>query len=144
MDDYYVLKAKAIPEVLIKVVEAKKLLDGGVITSVKEATDRAGISRSTFYKYKDDIFRFDDHSRGKTITMSIQMQDQPGSLAVILQEVAEFNINILTIHQSIPVSGIATVSLSVEIPRDGTDITELVNSLQKLTAIKSVKLMAGE
>ena len=144
MDKYYVLKANAIPEVLLKVVEAKKLLDGGTVLSVKEAVDKVGISRSTFYKYHDDIFPFDEHSRGKTITMSVQMTDRPGSLSQILKAVAGQNANILTIHQSIPVSGIATVSLSIEIPADGTGTGELVDALQDMESVKSVKILAAE
>ena len=63
-NDYYVVKKKAVPEVLLKVVEAKHLLDSEKVMTVQEATERAGISRSSFYKYKDDIFPFHDHSRG--------------------------------------------------------------------------------
>lgn len=144
MDKYYVLKAKAIPDVLIKVVEAKKLLDSGAATSVRDAVNRVGISRSTFYKYKDDIFRFDDHSRGKTITLSIETTDEPGSLSAILKVVASVKANILTIHQSVPVSGTATVSLSIEIPTIGSDISVMVESLQAMKEIKSVKILAGE
>ena len=141
MDKYYVLKAKAIPEVLLKVVEAKKLLESGAVASASEAAMQAGISRSTFYKYKDDIFRFDDHSRGKAITLSIEMKDEPGSLSEILKVVASHNANILTIHQSIPVSGKATVSLSIEIP---TDTDEFVDALHRLTVVRGVNILAAE
>ena len=75
---YYVLKEKAVPEVLLKVVEAKRLIDSGKIASVQEATESVGISRSSFYKYKDDIFPFHETTKGKTITMVIQMDDEPG------------------------------------------------------------------
>ena len=68
---YFVLKKKAVPEVLLKVVEAKKLLESERAESVQEATDMVGISRSSFYKYKDDIFPFHDNARGKTITRKI-------------------------------------------------------------------------
>ena len=66
---YYVVKDKAVPEVLIKVVEAKRLLTADKMMTVKEATDKCGISRSSFYKYKDDIFPFDDSSKGRNITV---------------------------------------------------------------------------
>ena len=75
---YYVLKEKAVPEVLLKVVEAKRLIDSGKIASVQEATESVGISRSSFYKYKDDIFPFHDNSQGTTITLTFQMDDEPG------------------------------------------------------------------
>ena len=79
--NYFVLKEKAIPEVLLRVVEAKRLIDTGKAASVQEAADAVGISRSSFYKYKDDIFPFHDNSRGMTVTMMIQMDDEPGLLS---------------------------------------------------------------
>ena len=110
---YFVLKQKAVPEVLLKVVEAKRLLDSGKAVSVQEAAENVGISRSSFYKYKDDIFPFHDNAKGKTITMVIQLDDEPGLLSVVLRIVADYHANILTIHQSIPVNGIASLTLSV-------------------------------
>ena len=112
---YFVLKERAVPEVLLKVVEAKRLFDSGKVPSVQEATEMVGISRSSFYKYKDDIFPFHETARGKTITMVIQLDDEPGLLSVILKIVAEYHANILTIHQSIPINGIAYLTLSVDI-----------------------------
>ena len=78
---YYVVKKKAVPEVLLKVVEAKRLLDSEKVMTVQEATEQVGISRSSFYKYKDDIFPFHDHSRGRTFTVMIQLDDEPGCLS---------------------------------------------------------------
>lgn len=102
---FYVLKEKAVPEVLLKVVEAKRLIESGRAASVQEATEKVDISRSSFYKYKDDIFPFHDNVKGKTITMVIQLDDEPGLLSAVLGIVAKFHANILTIHQSIPVNG---------------------------------------
>ena len=83
----------------LKVVEAKRLIESGKIASVQEATEKVGISRSSFYKYKDDIFPFHDTAKGRTITLVIQLDDEPGLLSVVLKTVAEFHANILTIHQ---------------------------------------------
>ena len=112
---YFVVRERAVPEVLLKVVEAKKLLDSGKVDTVQDAAERTGISRSSFYKYKDDIFPFHEETRGKTITFIIQMDDEPGLLSVVLQTIARFHGNILTIHQSIPINGVATLTLSVDI-----------------------------
>ena len=76
---YYVVKKRAVPEVLLKVVEAKRLIDSERAATVQEATDKVGISRSSFYKYKDDIFPFHDNAKGKTITFMLQMDDEPTS-----------------------------------------------------------------
>ena len=106
---YYLVRKKAVPEVLLKVVEAKALLETEKVSSVQEATDAVGISRSSFYKYKDDILEFHDHAQGTTITLTFQMDDEPGLLSDVLKIIADFRGNILTIHQSIPINNTFTV-----------------------------------
>ena len=141
---YYVLKEKAVPEVLLKVVEAKRLLDSGKTPSVQEATEEVGISRSSFYKYKDDIFPFHDNERGKPITMVIQLDDEPGLLSNVLQAIATFKINILTIHQSIPINGIASLTLSVDVFNKVNDVDDIVTTIEKVDGIHYVKIIAKE
>ena len=141
---YFVLKEKAVPEVLRKVVEAKRLIESGRCISVQEATDRVGISPSSFYKYKEDIFPFHDNVKGKTITMVIQLEDEPGILSEILQTVARYHANILTIHQSIPVNGIASLTLSVDVLPETGDVSEMVEVMEKTQGIQYVKILARE
>lgn len=141
---YFVLKEKAVPEVLRKVVEAKRLIESGRCISVQEATDRVGISRSSFYKYKEEIFPFHDNVKGKTITMVIQLEDEPGILSEILQTVARYHANILTIHQSIPVNGIASLTLSVDVLPETGDVSEMVEVMEKTQGIQYVKILARE
>ena len=124
--NYYVLKEKAVPDVLLRVVEAKRLLESGRAASVQEATERVDISRSSFYKYKEDIFPFHDNAKGRTITMVIQLDDEPGLLSAILKTIADSHANILTIHQSIPVNGIASLTLSVDILPDSADANRMM------------------
>ena len=123
---YYVVKKKAVPDVLLKVVETKHLLASERAMTIQEATEKIGISRSSFYKYKDDIFPFHENEKGQTVTLVIQMNDMPGLLARILQEVAEYKANILTIHQSIPLNGVATLTLSVEILSTTGNIPDVI------------------
>lgn len=141
---YFVLKKKAVPEVLLKVVEAKRLLDSGKAASVQEAAENGGISRSSFYKYKDDIFPFHDNAKGKTITMVIQLDDEPGLLSVVLRIVADYHANILTIHQSIPVNGIASLTLSVDVLNETGDISQMVNTIEEQQGIHYLKILARE
>ena len=115
---YFVVRERAVPEVLLKVVEAKKLLDSGKVDTVQDAAERTGISRSSFYKYKDDILPFHDNAKGKTITFILQMDDEPGLLSDVLKIIAEFHGNILTIHQTIPLNGVASLTISVDIAED--------------------------
>ena len=140
---YYVVKNRALPEVLLKVVEAKKLIDSEQM-SIKEAVDTMGISRSSFYKYKDDIFPFHDTTTGTTITLMLQVADVPGLLSDVLKIIASSGANILTIHQSIPINGIATLSLSVQILSTTSDISEMVNQMEKQTGVRNVKIIAKE
>lgn len=141
---YFVVKQKAVPEVLLKVVEAKKLLESGRVITVQEATDRVGISRSSFYKYKDDIFPFYDNAKGKTITLVMQMDDEPGLLSDLLHIVAVYHANILTIHQSIPVNGVATLTLSVEVLESTGNVSRMVEDMEEKHGVHYVKILARE
>ena len=141
---YFVVKQKAVPEVLLKVVEAKRLLESERASTVQEATDRVGISRSSFYKYKDDIFPFRDNAKGKTITLMIQMDDEPRLLSDVLHVVADYHANILTIHQSIPINGIASLTLSVEVLPNTGDLTDMVEEIEKKEGVQYLKILARE
>ena len=141
---YYVLKEKAVPDVLLRVVEAKRLLDSGKTDSVQDATEQVGISRSSFYKYKDDIFPFHETAKGKTITMVIQLDDEPGLLSLVLKKVAEFKANILTIHQTIPVNGIASLTLSVDILPTTGDSSEMIEQIERLKGVRYLKILSSD
>lgn len=142
--EYYVVKQKALPEVLLKVVEAKKMLDSGRAQTIQDAVEEVGISRSSFYKYKEDIFEFHDNSQGTTITLSLQISDEPGLLSDVLKTVAQYRANILTIHQSIPLNGVATVSVSVQVLSTTGDISDMVRELEERDGVKHVKIVAKE
>lgn len=141
---YFVVKKKALPEVLIKVVEAKRLLASERGLTIQEATDQIGISRSSFYKYKDDIFPFHENEKGQTITMVLQMEDIPGLLAEILSEVAQCRANILTIHQSIPLNGVATLTMSVEVLSTTGNLSEMVAKIEEKNGVHYLKIVGRE
>ena len=141
---YYVVKKKALPEVLLKVAQAKRIIESERVTSVQEATERVGISRSSFYKYKDDIFPFHDNTEGTTITMNFQMDDEPGLLSDMLKIVAEYGANILTIHQSIPINGVASLSISIQILADTGDLSGMIERMEAQKGVHYVKIIAKE
>jgi chorismate mutase len=141
---YYVVTQKAVPEVLLKVVEAKRLLESSKVSTVQEAVDAVGISRSSFYKYKDDIFQFHDTVQGTTITLTCQMDDEPGLLSDVLKIIAEYHANILTIHQSIPISGIASLTMSVQILQNTGDISLMIERMEIQKGVHKVKVLARE
>ena len=141
---YFVVTERAVPEVLLKGVEAKRLLDSGRAMTVQEAAEQTGISRSSFYKYKDDIFPFHEEAKGKTITFIIQMDDEPGLLSVVLQTIARFHGNILTIHQSIPINGVATLTLSVDILPGEGDAEAIIDVIEHSEGIHYLKILGRE
>ena len=141
---YFLVKQKAVPEVLLKVVEAKRLLESERAITVQEATEKVGISRSSFYKYKDDILPFYDNAKGKTITLVIQMDDEQGLLSDLLHVVAVYKANILTIHQRIPVGGVATLTLSVEVRENTGNVSTMVEELEAVSGVHYVKILARE
>ena len=141
---YYIIKKKAVPEVLLKVVEAKRLLDTEKVLTVQDAVEEVGLSRSSFYKYKDDIMPFHDDTQGRTITLTFQMDDIPGLLSDVLKLIAQYKANILTIHQSIPIGGIASLSISVQVLKDTGDVSEMIESMENFSGVHHVKILAKE
>ena len=142
--NYFVLKEKAVPEVLLKVVEAKRLFDSGKVASVQEATDAVGISRSSFYKYKDDIFPFHENERGRTVTLVIQLEDVPGLLSTLLRAIDKYKYNILTIHQSVPINGIVTLTLSLDVFNTADKVDEMVAAIEAVDGIQYAKILSRE
>lgn len=143
-NQYYVVRSKAVPDVLLKVVEAKRLLASGRVCSVQEATDRVGISRSSFYKYKDDIFSFHDNARGRTITFVMQMDDVPGLLSGVLKIITDYNGNVLTINQTIPINGVASLTLSIDVLPITGDTSSMLECIERLEGIHYLKILGRE
>ncbi len=143
-DKFFIVSKKALPEVLLKVVEVNRILETDKGITVQDAADRAGLSRSSYYKYKDDIVPFKDTARGKTITFVMQMDDQPGILSMVLNEIAKYKANILMINQSMAINGIAPVTLSVEILPSTVDVMVMVDAVESIQGVHSLKILARE
>lgn len=141
---YYLVREKAVPEVLLKVIEARKLLESEKVMTINDAVEQVGISRSSYYKYKDDIHPFYDNVRGKTITFLLQIADEPGVLSKVLQKIAQCRANILTIHQSIPVNGIAMLTLSMEVLDYTESVSELIGDVEALDGVQYMKILSRE
>lgn len=140
---YYVVKQKALPEVLLKVAQVNKIIETKRM-SIAEATESIGISRSSYYKYKDDIFPFRDNVKGKTITFVLSMDDEPGILSVVLKTIAEYKANLLTIHQTIPVNGVASLTLSVDILPTTGDSAKMIEQIEQLSGVRYLKILSRE
>lgn len=139
----YIVEASMLPEVFLKVSEAKELLASGVVKTVAEAAARAGISRSAFYKYKDAITPFRDMKRDQIVTMSLITQDRPGALSSVLAVFAQAGANILTINQSIPTNGVGMVTISFTAEDMSASLDDLRDLLEGLEAVVRVGILAG-
>ncbi len=142
-DEYYLVRADILPEAMQKTLEAKALLDSGKVKKINEAVQAVDLSRSAFYKYKDGIFPFHTMVKEKIITLSIHLEDRSGTLSRLLAVVAEAGSNVLTINQTIPLQGRATITLSIETASMNLGIDQLVKQIQQLDAVEKVELIGS-
>ena len=140
---YYIVEASALPEVFLKVAEAKRLLATGEAATVNEAAKMTDISRSAFYKYRDAVLPFQNMMTGRIITFQMVLHDNPGVLSGILKTFADVKANILTINQTIPSGGCALVTVTAEtMPMEQT-IEELLHRLQETAGVVKAEMLAG-
>lgn len=140
--EYYIIKSDILPEILKKTVKAKELLNRGIVNTVNDAAEEAGMSRSAYYKYKDHIFPFFEVSKNKIITISLLLEDKPGILSNILDHIAKAGGNILTINQNIPLSGIANVTVSIRTEGMDESVEKLVKNMGKIDGVKKIDILA--
>ena len=140
---YYIVEAKALPEVFLKVAEAKWLLETGEATTVNEAARATGISRSAFYKYRDAIAPFQNLMAGRILTFQFILPDVTGLLSSILTIFALFVANILTINQTIPTNGCASVTISAETTNMSSGVEDMLRSLEAIDGVLKAEILAG-
>lgn len=140
---YFLVEADILPEVFLKVVKAKELLETGQAGTIAEATSRVGISRSAFYKYKDSITPFQDLTRGSMLTLHITLRHKMGVLSNVLSLFASTGANILTINQSIPMNGVALVTVSAETTDMKITAEQLMDGIRGIAGVKKVEFTAG-
>lgn len=141
--NFFIVEASALPEIYLKVVQAKQALELGEAATVNEATKMAGISRSAFYKYKDAVRPFNDMMNGHIVTFQAMLRDEPGILSAILNIFAANGGNILTINQSIPTGRVAVVTLGVETSGLNLSLEELVHQAREMDGIVKFEVLAG-
>lgn len=140
---YYIVEESALPEVFMKVVEAKRLLSTGGAATVNEATRITGISRSAFYKYRDAVMPFQNMMTGRILTFQLRLHDVPGVLSGLLRTFAQFEANILTINQTIPSGGCALVTITAETMNMTTSPEELLQILNQTQGVIKAEVLAG-
>ena len=140
---YYVVEASALPEVFLKVAEAKRLLSTGEVTTVNEAARVTGISRSAFYKYRDAVLPFQHMMSGRVITFQLLLQDEPGALVELLPVFSNNRANILTINSIVPTNGCAVVTISAETMDVTLPLEELLRLLRQVRGVIKADILAG-
>ncbi len=141
---YYIVKAEALPEVFLKTIQVKEMLKKGEVNTIYEAVEKVGISRSAYYKYRDEIFPLYEMNTGKMITVALILQHSPGILSEVLNQVAKAGCNILTINQNIPLHGVANVTLALELLGAEINVTGLIKTLENIKGVTKVNILARE
>jgi len=140
---YYIVSAEALPEIFIKVAEAKRMMQTGEADTVGAATKMVGISRSAFYKYKDAVQPFNNMKSGRIITFYTMLKDNPGVLSNVLSIFADSGANILTINQSIPTNGCAAVTISAETSDMAHSLEDLMSHISAVEGVVKFEILAG-
>ena len=140
---YYIVEASALPEVFLKVTEAKRLLSVGEASTVNEATQMTGISRSAFYKYRDAVLPFQNMMNGRIITFQLLLHDAPGILSGILTLFAEYKANIITINSIVPTNGCAVVTISAETMDMTIQLEDLLQRMRASSSVIKAEVLAG-
>ncbi len=140
---YYIVEASALPEVFLKVAEAKRLLSTGEASTVNEATKMTDISRSAFYKYRDSVLPFQNMMTGRIITFQLLLHDEPGLLSNVLDVFADNKANIITINSIVPTNGTAVVTISAETMDLTIQLEELLRQLRQSKGIIKAEVLAG-
>lgn len=137
---YYLVNADILPDVYTRVIEAKHYLASGEASSASGAAKMAGLSRSTYYKYKDAIFEYNKQDGDETATISAKLKDNAGVLSALMSELYKAGANVLSVNQSVPVNSAADVSITVRITEMTVSLNELVEKVKNINGVNAVKL----
>lgn len=140
---YYIVEASALPEVFLKVAEAKRLLSTGEVNTVNDATRLTDISRSAFYKYRDAIMPFQNMRTSRIITLQILLHDEPGALNNLLTILADHKANIMTINSIVPSNGSAVVTIAAETANLELPLEDLLELLRQAQGVIKADILAG-
>ena len=137
------IDSSVLPEVFLRVIEAKKMLAKGSVKNSTEACKAVNLSRSAFYKYKDSVFTYVKEN-GVIITYNLILNDEPGVLSAVLTELYESGVNVLTINQNIPVDGVAPVSISIRTDNLKLETDQLFEKISMISGVVSIKQISAE
>ena len=144
LNEYLIVEKSALPDYFLKVIEARRLLESGACAQVIDAVHAVGISRSTYYKYKDKILEPSQLTVGRKASMMLQLNHRAGMLSKVINALSGCNANILTITQSLPIHGKATIMLSIDLSQINRAIDAMIGELSAIDGVEQVKLLALE
>lgn len=139
-----VVNSKILPDVFTRVLEVKKLMARKDEKSFASACKRAGISRSTYYKYKDSVFSYEELFNRKIVNLYLLLNDSPGVLSSVLVFLHSLHANIMTVNQSIPVDSVASVNISLRLTNETSEELNSLNSISELDGVLEVKILSAE
>lgn len=139
-----VVNSAVLPEIILKVLEAKRIKARGDVKSSADACRKIGISRSAYYKYKDFVFAYEEKLTNKIVSLYLVLKDEKGALSSILTNLYEMGANILTVNQNIPIDSVATVTISVKLESDTLNTHNIKSCLSELGCVVDVKIISGE
>lgn len=144
MSKYYVVSGDILPDVLEQVMQARILLQSGKAKRISEAVKMVGISRGTYYKYKDAVFSFNAEQSNRKAIISMVLRNEKGTLSKVLSLVSVKQVNVLAINQTIPINGIANVALTLDISDLEISIQSLVSLIEAMPMVEKADLVAVE
>ncbi|MGN0613110.1 MAG: ACT domain-containing protein [Porcipelethomonas sp.] len=139
-----VVESDVLPEVILKVLEVKKLLANKEEKSSASACKRIGVSRSAYYKYRNSVFSYEEKLTSQIITLYVLLKDEPGVLSSVLVSLHNLNANILTVNQSIPIDGVATVTISLRLNDGFEEAVAMKSIIAELRGVVEIQLLSGE
>ena len=144
LEHYLIIHKSILPEYYEKVLQARRLMDSGKVKEVSQAVRQVGISRSTYYKYKDYIFEPSDMSGGRKAVLSMMLAHEPGVLSALLSRISESGASVLTIAQSPPVHEQASVTISLDIGSMTIALADLTEGMKSVSGVENLRLLAVE
>jgi chorismate mutase len=140
---YYIVEASALPEVFLKVAEAKRLLATGEASTVNEAAKMTDISRSAFYKYRDAVQAFRNMNNSRIITFQFLLRDEPGALSAILATFAQHRANLMSVNSINPSNGCGVVTVAAETSQATVSVDEILHALQQCPGVIKAEILAA-
>ena len=144
LKDYLIVEKSALPDYFLKVVEARRLLESGVCQQVSGACEQVGISRSTYYKYKDKVIEPTRLTVGRKAVLMLMLDHESGVLSKVLNRLTGFAVTLLTITQCLPIHARASVTISMDISELSDTLDAMLEALSQVAGVESLRLVAVE